>query len=71
MRAFANKLELAKAYERDFGLVPGTGVAKYTYQPHIYRGGFVIPGYGFSVERHTGKPSDWVAGNPYAVGVSA
>lgn len=40
----------------------------FKYTPHLYRGGYVIPGFGYSTERaSSGQINRGSAGNPYAV----
>lgn len=40
----------------------------YKYVPHLYRGGYVIPGFGYSTERESqGRIQKGKAGNPYDV----
>ena len=54
MRMFPSDQALFQAYGKRCGEPAGCtllGRAKATYVPHIYRGGCVIPGWGYSVER--------------------
>ena len=72
MHQFADLDELLEAYAIDrypanLKLGVEMGRLAYKYVPHLYRGGYVIPGFGYSTER-IGRPipADR-AGNPYLV----
>jgi hypothetical protein len=71
-----NKEELIKKYEnflitehgleKDIAKIMTTKFNKCKYVPHIYRGGWVIPGFGFSIERKE-ILKEKESGNPYLV----
>lgn len=72
MNAFATDHEMFQAYGQRRGEPKGCailGKAVSSYAPHVYRGGSVIPGWGYSVERIArGFVSPATAGNPAHVG---
>lgn len=52
MAAFATKEQMIAAFAKaNQNLHASFHSAAAKYVPHMYRGGFVIPGFGFSVER--------------------
>lgn len=68
MNVFQTDAELFQAYGKMRGEPKGCailGKAKALYAPHIYRGGSVVPGWGYSIERISkGYVSFARAGNP-------
>lgn len=63
--AYRIKLEL-DGVEPDIAKIVAR--TQYKYTPHLYRGGYVIPGFGYSVERCSkGQLHRGSAGNPYLV----
>jgi hypothetical protein len=75
LNAFATQDEMKKAYieyrVREFGTDAGTAGEMFrnaiSYVPHLYRGGVVIRGFGFSTERIGKQVSADNAGDPLAV----
>ena len=68
MIQFANREQLISAWlnqapnlHRQFGLMRAKHV------PHLYRGGYVIPGFGYSVERIGVYITADKSGNPFLV----
>ncbi len=68
MNAFATDRELFQTFSAQRGEPNGCailGKAKSMYAPHVYRGGSVIPGWGYSIERIVkGFVTPQTAGNP-------
>lgn len=58
MRKYATKEELCLSYAEQFedkhiGLM--VALSKAVYSPHIYRGGWMIEGFGYSTEREVSR----------------
>lgn len=52
MKAYKTKQEMIADYRsRNPALAESVACSKAKYIPHLYRGGYVIPGFGFSIER--------------------
>lgn len=72
MNAFATDKELFQAFGSRRCEPKGCailGKAHSMYAPHVYRGGSVIPGWGYSIERIAkGFVTPQTAGNPAHVG---
>lgn len=52
LNQFATKESLLNAFSRVFGQPDNILAAmKVVYRPHAYRGGWMIPGFGYSTER--------------------
>lgn len=72
MQVFATDAALFQAFGSIRGEPNGCtilGKAKSMFAPHVYRGGSVIPGWGYSIERvAAGRVAAERAGNPAHVG---
>lgn len=74
MNSYATKTELVKAYAAKLEL---DGVSRFAaemvssdkavYVPHLYRGGYVVRGFGFSMERVGKYVTVATMGNPATV----
>lgn len=69
MSVYSTKEELVNAWEfhHGQGLHKSFCQAKAVYVPHLYRGGYVIRGFGYSTERIGSFVTKENAGNPYLV----
>jgi len=54
MKQFKNKQDLQRAFSKQKGEADNILACMVTkYMPHIYRGGYLIEGFGYSTERIT------------------